>query len=206
MPLVRRPASPGATPRAGAPSGDPIAQLSHADPDARRAAARALGSEPGAVDALARALAGEADSRVREAITTSLTRIGSEDAVGVLVRHLRSEDAAIRTLVVEALQGMPAVIAPRLPDLLADADPDVRILAAEIARGLPAEDATGLLADALAGEQHPNVAGSIIEVLAEVGTADAIDALRMARRRFAAEPFVPFAVDIALERLARAAP
>jgi HEAT repeat protein len=142
---------------------------------------------------------------VREAITTSLMRAGSEEAVCALIEHVRSDDAALRTLVVEALQGMAAA-ASHLPDLMADADPDVRILAAEIARSMPADEATGLLADALAGEQHPNVAASIVEVLVEVGTSDAIDALRMARRRFAAEPFLPFAVDIALERLARSEP
>jgi HEAT repeat protein len=205
MPLVRRPTISGATSSPEASEGDPLIRLSHADPEIRWSAARALAELPEGLDALARALPGEADPRVREAITTGLMRVGSEEAVSALLTHLRSDNAAIRTLVVEALQGMRAA-ASHLPDLMADPDPDVRILAAEIARNMPPEEATGLLADALAGEQHPNVAASIVEVLIEVGTSDAVDALRMARRRFAAEPFLPFAVDIALERLARSEP
>lgn len=206
MPLVRRPTISGASSTPIAPEGDLAAALAHADPEIRRSAARALADMPGGLDALAGALGGELDPRVREAITMGLLRIGSDAAVAALIRQLRSDDAALRSLVVETLQEMPVAAAPHLPDLLADPDPDVRILAAEIARSMPAEDAASLLADALAGEQHPNVAAGIVEVLIEIGTSDAVDALRIARRRFADEPFLPFAVDIALERLARSGP
>ncbi|MDB5557823.1 MAG: heat repeat-containing lyase [Enterovirga sp.] len=204
MPLVKRPGPPAAPPPA--PAGDPFGQLRDADPDTRRTAARALATEPGGPPALGQALAREQDPRVRDAITTSLMRAGSDEAVLQLLPHLRSDDASLRTLVIEALQGMPAAVSAHLPDLLADADPDVRLLAAEIARTAPSEAATALLADALAGEQHPNVAGAMVEVLAEIGTADAIDALHIAQRRFAAEPFLTFAVEVALERLNRARP
>lgn len=206
MPLVRRPTISGTSSSPEAPEGDPATLVSHADPEIRRSAARALADRSGGVDALARALSVEPDPRVREAIATGLMRIGSGAAVAALIVHLRSDDAALRTLVVEALQALPGAAAPHLPDLLADPDPDVRILAAEIARSMPAEEAASVLADALAGEQHPNVAAGIVEVLIEVGTSDAVDALRIARRRFATEPFLPFAVDIALERLARSEP
>ena len=204
MPLVKRPSGSAAPPHAV--SADPFRQLADPDPDARWSAARALATEPEAAGALGRALEREADARVREAITTTLMRIGSEAAAGELIPRLRSDDAALRSLVVEALQGMPVVMSAHLPDLLADPDADVRLLAAEIARTMPAVEGTAFLADALAGEQHPNVAAGIVEVLAEIGTPEAADALRIARRRFAAEPFLPFAVDVALERLGQVEP
>ena len=200
MPLVRRP-SGAAEPKATEPA-DAGAALSNPDPEVRWSAARSLGTDPAAIGVLGRALVGETDPLVREALATALKRIGG-DAASVLIPHLRSEDAALRTLVIEALQSMPEAVLPSMPDLLADPDPDVRLLSAELARGMPLEEGSTLIADALAGEQHPNVAAAMIEVLAEIGTADAVDALQIARRRFANEPFLPFAVDIALKRLAR---
>ena len=55
-------------------------------------------------------------------------------------------------------------------------------------------DATRVLCELLEHEPHPNVCAAAIDVLAEVGTRDAIPALKACAERFAGTPFLPFAV------------
>ena len=57
------------------------------------------------------------------------------------------------------------------------------------------------LAQVLRSEVEVNVVGAALEVLAEVGGPEALEALRAARTRFAADPFIVFAADLALERI-----
>ena len=66
---------------------------------------------------------------------------------------------------------------------------------------MPAAEATRLLSDVLAHEPHPDVCASAIDALAEVGTREALPALEDCARRFAATPFLPFAVSIAVARI-----
>jgi HEAT repeat protein len=85
--------------------------------------------------------------------------------------------------------------------LLTDRDSDVRLLAAELARNMPAPQATQLLCDLIEREQHPNVCAAAIDVLAEVGTRDAVPALRICAKRFSGTSFLPFAVTVAIARI-----
>lgn len=147
------------------------------------------------------ALGTEKDLRVREALLARLLAIADASAAAALAQHLRSDDAGLRNACIETLQGMPVAASSVLPDLLSDPDPDVRLLATEIVRTQPTEAANALLAGLLDAETHPNVCGAAVEVLAEVGTADAVPALRVARTRFATEAFLPLAIDSVLARL-----
>ncbi len=198
MPLVKRPQAT-AVPASPAPlaGAEALAALHAPDPALRRAAARALG-EGGEAAPLAAALATESDARVREALFTALIRLG---AAAELLPLLRSEEAGLRAGAVEALQALPDQVFPHLPALLADPDPDIRILAAEVARSQPAERATALLSRALETESHPNAGAAAVEVLAELGTPDAVPALRAAAARFERDPFLPFAISAALARI-----
>jgi len=156
---------------------------------------------PKGADDLGLALGTEKDLRVREALLAALLAIADPSAAAALAQHLRSEDASLRNACIETLQAMPPVAASVLPGLLADPDPDVRLLATEIVRTQPTEAANDLLAGLLYAETHPNVCGAAVEVLAEVGTADAAPALLAARTRFASEAFLPLAIDTVLTRL-----
>jgi hypothetical protein len=69
---------------------------------------------------------------------------------------------------------------------------------------MPAPEATRLLSGLIEREPHPNVCAAAIDVLAEVGTPDAIPALRSCATRFATTPFLPFAVSVAIARIAGA--
>jgi HEAT repeat protein len=178
-----------------------VAALNSPDDDARWVAARALGGQADAVPALDAALSREQVPRVREAIMTALMRVGDEASVLSLLPYLRSQDAGQRGMAIEALQALPEAISPFMPKLLADNDADVRILATELARNMPAEDATRVLCGLLANEQHPNVCAAAIDVLAEVGTRDAVPALQACAERFSNTPFVPFAVSATIARI-----
>lgn len=162
---------------------------------------RDLTCRSGAADDLGNALEAEKDPRAREALLAALLAIADPSAAAALARHLRSEDASLRNACIEALQAMPAAASSVLPSLLADADADVRLLATEIVRTQPTEAANGMLASLLERETHPNVCGAAVEVLAEVGTSNAVPSLRAARTRFASEAFLPLAIDTVIARL-----
>jgi HEAT repeat protein len=176
-------------------------RLDSPDADSRFRAARALAGHADAVPALADALSRETAPRVREAIMTALIRVADAASVGAILPYLRAQDAGLRAAVIEALQALPAAVAPFMTALLGDRDSDVRLLATELARSMDAAVATRLLCDLLAREQHPNVCGAAVEVLAEVGTPDALPVLKACSERFATSPFLPFAIAVAIGRI-----
>jgi HEAT repeat protein len=202
MPLVKRGPTNAST--VGPVLEDPgphVAALNSPDAEDRWRAARALAGRAEAVTALAAALSVEKSPRVREALMTALMRVGNEACVRVLLPHLRSEDAGLRSAAIDALQALPEAILPFLATLLGDSDSDVRILATELARNLSSVEATQLLCGLLEHEEHPNVCAAAVEILAEVGTPDALPALRKCGDRFSATPFLPFAISVAIARI-----
>jgi len=200
MPLLRKPTAP--------PSGHPkptltdvLRGLSSATADERWAAARAADDIPGVAPALAAALPQETDPRVREAMFTSLARLGTRDSIEGILPMLRSDDAALRTGALDALRTSVIATHELLPQLLKDSDADVRILSCELARSLPAEEANRCLCALLAEESKVNVCAAAIEVLAEVGNEASLPALALCERRFAHVDFLTFAIRTATERI-----
>ena len=202
MPFIKRDASsPASDNKTDGGAASYIAALNSPDAEVRWTAARALGGVAAAVPALAAALGGEQSPRVREAIVTALMRVGDEASVRALMPYLRSDDAGQRSAATEALQILPEAVAPFMAALLGDADVDVRLLATELARNMPPRNATRLLCGVLEKEPHPNVCAAAIEVLAEVGTRDAVPALETCAARFAGVPFLQFAVSTTISRI-----
>jgi HEAT repeat protein len=201
MPLVkgnRRGSAPGGIATANPPT------LESSDPENRWAAARGLAGHAEAVPGLSAALVGETVPRVREAIMTALIRIGDTASVEAILPYLRSQNAGLRAAAIEALQAMPSAIAPFIAPLFSDTDSVVRLLATELARNIKASEATPLLCDLIEREQHPNVCAAAIDVLIEVGTPEALPALEKSAVRFAATPFLPFAISMAIARISGA--
>jgi len=201
MPFVKREVTAAPAPPLDDGPGQHLAALTSPDPQARWSAARALGGRAEAIAALATALAIEQAPQVREAIMTALVRTPGEASVSALLPYLRSQNAGERAAAIEALQAMPAAILPFMGALLSDDDSDVRILATELARNLPAPEATRVLCECLDQEQHPNVCGAAIDVLAEVGTREALPVLARCAERFAGTPFIAFAVAAATAQI-----
>jgi HEAT repeat protein len=201
MPLVKGSSKGPGPGRGRADIGWHEAALGSAEAESRWAAARALAGRTDAVPVLAAALAAETVPRVREAIMTTLMRIGNDASVKTIVPYLRSQDAGLRAAAVEALQSIPEAVAPFIRTLFGDTDSDVRLLATELTRNMQAPEATRLLCDLIEHEQHPNVCAAAMDVLAEVGTRDALPVLERCAIRFAATPFLPFAVSVAIARI-----
>ena len=200
MPLVRKPANHAAAQK---PDGDDVLKsLSSPDPEQRWAAARNAPNLVGADVALGAALRSEPDVRVREALLTSLARIGTPQAIESIVSLLRSDDANLRTGALDALRIMVAQVPDLLPRLLSDPDVDVRILCCDLARSLASPDAANLMCTVLDKEAEVNVCAAAVDVLAEVGGVDALPTLRNCASRFQDSPFLTFAIKVVTDRLA----
>lgn len=199
MPLIRKP--PGLT---SPPLPDPaivFTALASGTDDERWAAARAAADLPDGVNALGAALATERNARVREAIFTSLARIGTVRSVEWVVPFLRSDDANLRTGALDALRAMKRVVASHAAQLLHDEDADVRLLACELARNLPAEDATRMLCELLDSEAQANVCAAAVEVLAEIGGPEALPILERCADRFRGTAFLEFSIRVTADRI-----
>jgi HEAT repeat protein len=196
MPLIRK--TPDQTPPVGEPG---EADLRSPSADVRWAAARAAADRPNSVAALAQALGRETDMRVREAIFSALARLATPESVEAVLPYLRSDDASLRTGAVDVLRAVPKLLRTRIVDLLADPDADVRLLSCELARAMDAPEAQTLLLSVVETDKAPNVCAAAIDVLSEIGDAAALPVLARCAARFPDDPFLGFAVKVALERL-----
>jgi HEAT repeat protein len=178
-----------------------VAQLLSGGVPQRRWAARDLAAYPETATVLGEHLLREPVDRVCEAIFTTLKTHANEAAVQALLPLLRSENAMLRNGAIDALSGMPERVAPRIDTLLCDPDPDVRIFTVNLLGELQHRQVQGWLLEVVRHDQHVNVVAAAIEVMAEVGEPRDLDTLRQAPRRFPADPFIAFAVDMAAERI-----
>ncbi len=178
-----------------------LAALQDADPLVRRWAARDLAAYPESSTALMGRLATETEPSVIEVILTSLTQIGDADAVVGLTDYLRSGNAMLRNAVIEVLKKLPNQVAPRMDRLLEDPDPDVRIFAVNILESLRHPQVEDWLIRVITRDGHINVCATAVDLLGEVGSERAVPALQALKGRFAGEPYIQFAADLALKRV-----
>ena len=178
------------------------AELENANPTSRRWAARDLADCPAASAALVNRLQREEDISVREVILTSLTSLGDEVAVAGLVDCLRSEDVALRNEAIEAMKQLPDEVEPIMLGLLADTTPDVRIFAVNILESLRHPEVESWLIAVIDSDSHLNVCATAVDLLGEVGSSAAQEALLRLKTRYADEPYIQFAADLALKRIA----
>ncbi|MET0026918.1 MAG: HEAT repeat domain-containing protein [Candidatus Thiodiazotropha sp.] len=167
----------------------------------RRWAARDLVAYPQAVPVLLQALRDEQELVVQKAMLDALEAIGGEPVVTGLIPLLRSEQAALRNGVIEALASMPEAVALHIIELLNDQDSDVRIFAIDILQLLAHPDTPKWLLSVLKDETHINVVAAAVDRLAEVGTPEMVEEILSLKQRFPDEPYLHFAVDTAVQRI-----
>jgi HEAT repeat protein len=178
-----------------------LSQLAAADPEVRRWAARDLAAHPGTSETLVARLQVEDDGSVREVILTTLVRLGDPAAVDGLVRCMRSEDAALRNEAIEAMKQLPEAVSPIMRGLLADEDSDMRIFAVNILESLRHPQVEEWLGIVIEHDDHVNVCATAVDLLGEVGSRDALEPLLRLKARFAKEPYIQFAADLAIKRI-----
>lgn len=178
-----------------------LLQLQDPDPAVRRWAARDLAIHPHAISSLCEHLALERDHTVREVMFTTLGVLGGEDVAAGLIPHLRSEDANLRNGAIEVLAELPDEVAPHIDALLQDADADVRIFTLNVLNMLSHPRVGKWLAMVLRQDPHVNVVAAALEAATEAGSHETLPAIAMARQRFADDPFIGFAADLAQQRI-----
>jgi hypothetical protein len=180
---------------------DLLVGLSDSNATTRRWAARDLVDCPEGAAALVERLKIETETSVREVILTTLTRLGDPAAIAGLVDCLRSEDAALRNEVVEAMKQLPDEVAPIMHALLNDTDPDVRIFTVNILESLCHPEVEAWLLEVIEKDPHVNVCATAVDLLGEVGTTAALEPLAGLKARFSDDPYIQFAADLALKRI-----
>jgi HEAT repeat protein len=178
-----------------------LEQLRDPDVSIRRWAARDLVDHPTLARSLCDHLAQESDGSVREVMFTTLGQIGGLLVVQGLLPLLRSEDANLRNGAIETLAGMPSDVGPSVDHLLMDGDVDVRIFTVNLLGDLRHPRLSEWLAQVLKDDAHVNVVAAALEVAAEIGGGPLLPAVKTARSRFADDPFIGFAADLAQQRI-----
>jgi hypothetical protein len=180
------------------------ASLADPDPDRRRQAVRALSGQSQAVQILGAHLLAERDPSVRSAVFAVLVGAATPAALAQILQHLRSDDAELRNQAVAAAQQLPDLVPPAIEALLCDPDPDLRLFGVRILEELPTAQALQWLSAVLWHETDSNVVAAALDVLAECGTPDMLEAVASVRDRFADCGFIGFACDFVVARLGHA--
>jgi len=178
-----------------------IIQLSSKNPTERRWAARDLVQYKESSSYLIEQLMKEKDIATREIIVSSLITIGDEIAISGLIDCLKSDDAHLRNLAVEALKQVPEMIAPHIEDLLKSTVPDIRIFAINILEGLKHPNVVKWLNEVIEKDNNVNVCSTALDLLAEIGTVESIPAIKKLKERFKNEPYIQFVSDTVLRRI-----
>ena len=182
-------------------------ELESADAVVRRHAAKEILRCPNAGAALVRRLKCEPEVAVRAAILTALIRLDDPAATAGLADCLRSEDVALRNEAIEALRELASsgdragAVPPVLASLLADPDPDVRIFAVNVMESVTQPEVERWLIEVTENDSHVNVCAAAVDLLCEVGTEAALGPIIRLKARFASQPYIQFAADLALKRI-----
>lgn len=175
--------------------------LESAEAGARRQAARNILRCPEAAVRLIDRLNREQEVAVREAILNALIRLNDASAAAGLIDCLRSEDAALRNNAMEAFRQLGEHVLPLLQSLLSDPAPDVRICAVNILGSQSHAGAEKWLIRVIEEDSHVNVCATAVDLLCEIGTEAASDSLLRLKTRFAHDPYIQFAADLAINRI-----
>lgn len=178
-----------------------LASLGSSDIFTRRQAVRELVNLEDASAVLTEHLRRELEPSVQSAILIALTELGDEKALAGLIECLASEDVQLRNAAIAALKQLPMQVATVIEQLLQNPDADIRIFAVNVLESLRHPLVVNWLIQVIENDSHLNVCATAVDLLGEVGEDKAVPALKRLQQRFAQEPYIQFAVSLALKRI-----
>jgi len=178
---------------------DLLLQLGDAQATERRWAARDLAEYPDAMPVLCDCLETEKDQAVRAAILTTLLKQRSPEIAARLSGMLASEDAALRSAVMDVLAEMPEQLDALVDPLLRQEDADLRIMVVTVVSRLAHSTVPDWLLKVAQSDAHPNVVAAALEGLGECGTMEMIATIRAVSTRFPGNSYLAFTTDAVAE-------
>ena len=176
---------------------DLLAQLGDAQAVERRWAARDLAEYADTMPVLCDCLETEKDEAVRAAILTTLLKQRSPEIALRLSGILGSEDAALRSAVMDILADMPDQLVSLVEPLLRQEDADLRIMVVTVVARLAHPMVPAWLLDVAQHDAHPNVVAAAVEGLGEWGTVEMIASIRDVATRFPGNSYLAFTAEAA---------
>lgn len=180
-----------------------LEQLGDAQALERRWAARDLAEYADAIPVLCECLETERDEAVRAAILTTLLKQRSPEVAARLSGLLSSEDAALRSAVMDILTEMPEQLESLVDPLLRQEDPDLRIMVVTVVSRLANPRVPDWLLNVVQRDAHPNVVAAALEGLGECGTMEMIALIQTVTTRFPGNSYLAFAADAAVGLIGR---
>ena len=175
--------------------------LHNTDAQVRRKHVWQAESCPQVTQMLLQHLPTECEEQVLEAIFVALARSADPMVVEPLLDLLSSEDVWLRNRALEMLAAYPQPVLEHVMQRFEHADADTRIFLVNLMTDLRHPQVLPWLLQVLEFEAHVNVVAAALEVLAEVGDASALPVLDEVLQRFAHEPFMVFAAQLAQQRI-----
>lgn len=183
------------------PASDLPQALQSSDAQLRRTAVWQTETCPLATQLLLAQLTTERDEQVMEAIFVALARSADPQVVAPMLDLLSSEDAWLRNRALEMLAAYPQSVLEQVAQRFDAADDDTRIFMVNLMTDLRHPGVLPWLLHVLQHETHVNVVAAALEVVAEVADGTALPVLEQVLQRFAHEPFMAFAVQLAQQRI-----
>jgi hypothetical protein len=134
---------------------------------------------------------------VRAAILTTLLKQRSPEIALRLSGILGSEDAALRSAVMDVLADMPDQLDSLVEPLLRQGDADLRIMVVTVVARLAHPMVPDWLLNVAQQDAHPNVVAAALEGLGECGTVEMIASIRAVATRFPGNSYLAFTAEAA---------
>ena len=129
------------------------------------------------------------------------TRPKRSDDFNELFKMLKSDNAYLRNQAITFLQNYNQDAENFIKKLLQDSDKDIRIFAVNILGDAKLENTLEPLRDFIKAENELNPLMTAVDYMGEIGEEEDIELLINIKEKFADEPFVIFAVDLAINKI-----
>lgn len=171
--------------------------LESADASLRRQSIQQAQIGQAVTDVLLAHLEHETCDTVLEALMLALARSQDVSVVAPMLEIFNSENVLLRNRAIEVLLHFPEQVMEQLPRAYAESGSDAQIFLINLMMDLKHPEVLAWLIEVLQTETQPNAVAAVLEVMAEIGDATCLPALRDVQQRWGEDPFMAFAIEFA---------